>query len=426
MTSSNIFVHKYGGTSVGTTERIGWVAERAAKLFKYFPRQVVVLSAMSGETNRLLSLVDQVYPDAPAYAKDFVVASGEQVSCGLFAAAAAKLGIKARPLLAHQIGMRTDARHGSAKIQSIRTGVFEDLWAEGIIPVVAGFQGQTADNQITTLGRGGSDTTAVAIAAALKAGRCEINTDVDGVFSADPRLVENASRIPLMDYEGCLELAALGGKVLHTRCVELAAKYGVRVHVRDSFKNRGKPLNIQNLEREGTWIMAMNEAEQIEAPVVSAVTSTKDVVKFSISGSELDFATVDSVFTLLGDQGINLDIIVHNTETKTIGGQVGGWLGFSLDAADKKQAEKTVVDFAKQRGFEATMEEGFAKISVVGLGMRSASGVAAKTFSILSKASIPVQMISTSEIKISCLVPMADHDRGVKALHTAYFDSVSS
>jgi len=380
MHSSEVFVHKYGGTSVGTAERIGWVAERAARLYEHFPRQVIVLSAMSGETNRLLALVDKVNGVAPAYARDFVVAAGEQVSCGLFAAAAAKIGFKAQPLLAHQVGMRTDGRHGAAKIQSIKTDVFETLWAKGIVPVVAGFQGQSADNQITTLGRGGSDTTAVAIAAALEAGRCEINTDVNGVFSADPRIVKGASRIPLMDYEACLELAALGGKVLHTRCVELAAKYGIRIHVRESFKNKDQPIDIQNLAKEGTWIMALDETKQIEAPVVSAVTSTRDVAKFSISGQGLDFSVVDSVFRLLGDRS-----------------------------------------FAKEKNFQIAMQDGFAKLSVVGLGMRSSSGVAAKTFTTLGEAGVAVQMISTSEIKISCLVPSADHDKGLQALHKAYF-----
>ena len=419
----SIFVHKYGGTSVGTTERIVKVAERAKKLFEHYPKQVVVLSAMSGETNRLLALVDTVNQDSPAHARDFVVASGEQVSCGLFAAAMTGLGVKARPLLAHQIGMRTDGKHGAAKIQSIKTEVFEDLWEQGIIPVVAGFQGQTEDNQITTLGRGGSDTTAVAIAAALGSDKCEINTDVDGVFSADPRIVKDASRIPLMDYEACLELAALGGKVLHTRCVELAAKYGIRLHVRESFKAHEELFDLERLDSEGTWIMAMDKKQQIEAPVVSAVTSTKGVAKFSVSGSGLDFKVVDSIFSLLGQKGVNLDIIVHNLVEKGEGETSTGWLGFSLAESDVAIAEEALSGFNKEHGYKMAAQNGFAKISVVGLGMRSASGVAAKTFATLSGAKIPVQMISTSEIKISCLVPISDHDKGVQALHSAYFSS---
>lgn len=419
-----LIVKKYGGTSVGSIERIESLADRLTREIKLGQKPVVVVSAMSGETNRLIALAEKIDPDYRGSAYDMLIASGEQVSISLLAIALQKRGIKAQPLLAYQLGIRTDSTFAKARIQSIDTDPIFNIVASGAVPVVAGFQGVDEDDNITTLGRGGSDTTAVALAAAIQ-GRakcdCEIYTDVPAVFTADPRLVDKAREIPYLSCEEMMEMAALGSKVLHIRCVEIAAKYHVKVHLRSTFE-----------EREGTWILPDTQDQaagqlnrqsrvkgsgkmniQIEQPVVSAVTHDANTAVFKLFPVPSGPDFLARLFDTLAKKGVVVDII---TQSETSEGQR---LAFSVTKEDiplSRQALKDFVDKAEQ----VTLIENMAKLSVVGVGMRNHPGVAARFFAVLAKTGVPIHLVTTSEIKISAVIDQAKLKEAAQALHTEF------
>ena len=413
--SSHVIVKKYGGTSVGSIERIESLADRLDREIKSGQKPVVVVSAMSGETNRLIALAEKIDPDYRGSAYDMLIASGEQVSISLLAIALQKRGIKAQPLLAYQLGIRTDSMAAKARIQSIDVEPLLDLVKKGIVPVVAGFQGVDADDNITTLGRGGSDTTAVALAAAIAAQSssgsqdCEIYTDVPAVFTADPRLVSKAKEIPFLSCEEMMEMAALGSKVLHIRCVEIAAKYNVKIHLRSTFE-----------EREGTWILpegadAMNGKVgiQIEQPVVSAITHDANTAVFSLFPVPRGPDFLARLFDNLAKRGVVVDII---TQSETAEGQR---LAFSVTKEDiplSKQALKDFITDPKQ----ISLIENMAKISIVGVGMRNHPGVAARFFGVLAKKNVQIQIVTTSEIKVSAVIDAALLKEAAEALHTEF------
>lgn len=406
-------VQKYGGTSVGSVDRIKHVARRVAQQYRDgWTRIAIVVSAMTGETNRLVALVNDVNPKAPAKAYDMAVASGEQVSVALMAAALSAEGIMAEPFLSHQLGIVTDSFHSKARIKTIDSQKINDCWDRGVIPVVAGFQGVTESMEITTLGRGGSDTSAVALAIAVGAGFCEINTDVDGVYSCDPRVVPEARLIEDMDFEVALEMASLGSKVLHPRCVELGAKFQMPIVVRNTFTPD---------DHRRTRVMNLASLTNLEAPTVSGVTLDRDVAKITLIGLPYDTSIVSGLFGAIAEMGVNVDIIVHNLPEP--GGKTMH-LGFTTSRGESEQAIKAAKSFlTKSKGSDqlnVTVDTSVAKVSVVGVGMRSHAGVAATTFAALQKAGIDIRMISTSEIKISCVVDQARADEACRVLHTAF------
>lgn len=405
-------VQKYGGTSVGSLERIQNVAKRVARQHQQGLRRVaIVVSAMSGETNRLVDLVSGINPHSSLRNYDMAVAAGEQVAVALMAAALEKEGLSAFGFLAYQLGIFTDSLHSKARIKAIDCRRLHECWDKDIIPVVAGFQGVTENMEITTLGRGGSDTSAVALAVALEAGFCEINTDVDGVYTADPRIVPEARLVEEMDFEVALEMASLGSKVLHSRCVELGAKYQMPIVVRNTFKPD---------EQQRTKIMSFSPQRKLEAPVVSGVTLDRNVVRLSLTHLPSKTGTIAALFEKIAASGVNVDIIVHNRQEQS--GSVR--LGFTIGAADLTRTQDMLNRWARDLSPEisCTAERGLSKVSVVGLGMQSHPGVASRVFSVLESEGIVIHMISTSEIKISCVVSEQDGENAARILHRAFIE----
>ncbi len=403
-------VQKYGGTSVGTLERIDSVAQRvAAQYAEGFKKIAIVVSAMSGETNRLVDMMNGINPRSSLRNYDMAVAAGEQVSVALMAAALEKHGVPARGFLGYQLGIVTDSFHSKARIESIDCSKLYAAWDRGEIPVVAGFQGMTGDLEITTLGRGGSDTSAVALAVALDASFCEINTDVDGVFTADPRVVPDARLAQEMDFEVALEMASLGSKVLHSRCVELGAKYSMPIVVRNTFKPNDHPR---------TLIMNFSPDRKLEAPIVSGVTLDKNVVRVSLHNLPARGGIIGSAFEVIAANGINVDIIVHNRSSDSDTMRVG----FTIGATDLMRTKDILEKWTLERklGAYIEVEGGLSKVSVVGLGMQSHPGVASRVFSCLEDAGIALHMISTSEIKISCVITDKEGELAAKALHKEF------
>ena len=415
---NNIVVQKYGGTSVGSVEKIKKIATRIKGHKELGKKVAVVVSAMSGETNRLVALVNEANPEAPSRSYDMAVAAGEQVSVALMAAALEAEGVKGVGLLAYQLGIYTDGFHSKARIESIDCAKIHEIWESGGVPVIAGFQGVTREGELTTLGRGGSDTSAVALACALNAELCEINTDVDGVYTSDPRVVKHAQRIQTMDFEVALEMASLGSKVLHNRCVELAAKHGMPLVVRSTFKED---------EGIGTKIMRFNEKEKLEAPVVSGVTIDRNVVRLSVEGLPEKSQLISNIFGSISECGVNVDVIVHNQShvPKLVNRKGTMTVGFTVGEIDSGKAVKTVEKLITDEnllGARVSTESGLAKVSVVGLGMISHPGVASKVFAALAAKSIEIKMISTSEIKISCVISRAQADEAANCLHDIFID----
>lgn len=398
-----LIVQKYGGTSVGTIERIKNVARRVIRTKEEGHDVVVIVSAMAGETDRLINLAYQISssPDEREY--DVLISTGEQVSVALLSMAIQSMGYKARSYLAYQVKIITDSAFSKARIQRIDSDrIFEDL-KNGYIVVIAGFQGIDENGNITTLGRGGSDTTAVAIAASLKADICEIYTDVDGVYTTDPNICPNARKLDVITYDEMLEMASLGAKVLQTRSVEFAKKYNVPIHVRSSFN-----------ESKGT--MVIKEEESMEAPVVSGVTYSKNEAKITIVRVPDRPGIAAKIFTPLADANIVVDMIVQNVSAD-------GYtdLTFTVPKADFKKAMKIIETVKDEIKAAAVLgDENIAKVSIVGVGMRSHSGVAAKMFSTLAKENINILMISTSEIKISCVIEPKYTELAVRVLHDAF------
>jgi aspartate kinase len=398
-----LVVQKYGGTSMGSVERIRNVAKRVAKTYDAGNDMVVVVSAMSGETNKLVALANEVceFPDSREY--DVLVAAGEQVSIALLAMCLKSMGYKAKSYLGFQIPVVTDSAFSKARIEEIPDNKVRADLKEGTIIIVAGFQGVDQDGNITTLGRGGSDTSAVAMAAALKADVCEIFTDVDGVYTTDPNICKDAKKIERISYEEMLELASLGAKVLQIRSVEFAKKYNVDVHVRSSFN-----------ENLGT--MVTKEDKDMEAVLVSGIAYAKDEVKIAVMQVPDKPGIAAKILSPLSDANISVDMIVQNVSE-------AGFTDFTFTVpmADFKKALAITKETAEAiSAKEVLSDENISKVSIVGLGMRSHAGVATKMFQTLAAEGINIQMISTSEIKISVVVDAKYTELAVRVLHAAF------
>jgi len=398
-----LVVQKYGGTSVGSVERIRNVANRIAKTFDTGNEVVVIVSAMSGETNRLVALAAEVTETPSEREYDVLVSTGEQVTIALLSMCLQSMGYNARSYLGSQIPMLTDKVHAKARIKRIGDeNIREDL-ENGTIVIVAGFQGTDGEGNITTLGRGGSDTSAVAVAAAMKADVCEIYTDVDGVYTTDPRMVPEARKIEKISYDEMLEMASLGAKVLQIRSVEFAKKYNVVIHVRSSFH-----------DKPGTLVM--KEDQDMETVLVSGVAYNKDEAKISIFGVPDQPGISAQIFTPLSDNDITVDMIIQN-----ISHQGATDLTFTVPKGDCKKAVgiiEKVADKIKARGVSSDLD--ISKVSIIGVGMRSHAGVASTMFEALSQEGINIQMISTSEIKVSCIVDAKYTELAVRVLHKAF------
>jgi len=401
-----LIVQKYGGTSVGSIDRMKNVAARCLATARQGHQVAVVVSAMSGETNRLLELTRQLQDDPNDREVDVIVSTGEQVSVGLVALAIRAAGGKARSFLGHQCKIVTDSAFSRARIVSIESQPIKDALAAGEIAVIAGFQGVDEHGNITTLGRGGSDTTGVAIAAALKADVCEIYTDVDGVYTTDPNVVPTARKIDRISYEEMLELASLGAKVLQIRSVELGMKYGVPIHVRSSFS-----------DAQGTWVVPEDTA--MENVVVSGVTVAKDEAKITCEDLPDTSGVAGKLFAPLADANISVDMIVQN---QAYDGTTD--LTFTVPRGDRKRAveilKDKVPDLVGTSAERIKFDDDIAKVSVVGVGMRSHAGVAKKMFQLLAGENINIQLISTSEIKISCVIARKYAELAVRVLHEGF------
>ena len=398
-----IIVQKFGGTSVGTAARIRRVSRRIAATVKQGHQVVAVVSAMGHTTDRLIALAQSINPEPAARELDMLVANGETITAPLVAMCLQGMGIPAISLSGLQAGVRTSAQHSRARIQDIKPDRILEILGEGKVAVVAGFQGVTAEFEVTTLGRGGSDTTAVALAAALKAGSCEIYTDVDGIFTADPRLVKTARKLSHIQYDEMLELADVGARVMHPRAVEIGELYAVPIHVRSSFH-----------EGVGTMIVAHVPMEDRQR--VRGIAEESNVAKITVVGVPDRPGIAAAIFEPLGAAGISVDVIVQN-----IGRSRRTDLTFSVAQSDLKAAEKLVKAAAKSIGATKVVSTGgIAKLSIVGTGMLGTPGIAGRMFRALADAGINIEMISTSEIRITCMVARDQVEKGVRILHKTF------
>lgn len=412
-----LVVQKYGGSSVADAASVRRVALRIVDTVRKGDQVVVVVSAMGDSTDDLIDLAKQVSPDPPARELDMLLTAGERISMAVLAMAIADLGYQARSYTGSQAGLITDGSHGAAKIIDVTPGRITGALADGAIPIVAGFQGVSQDTKdVTTLGRGGSDTTAVALAAALGADACEIYTDVDGVFSADPRIVPKARHVPTMTYEEMLELAAHGAKVLHLRCVEYARRSDIPLRVRSSFTSSTGTVVTSNSNYDRLTALAGAEGVAVEQPIISGVAHDVSEAKITITGVPDEPGRAASVFESLADAGVNLDMIVQNVSAD---GQTD--ITFTLPMADGNRAMAALEASGEQIGFDALIyDDAVAKVSLVGAAMRSHPGVSATCFRALADAGVNVEMISTSEIRISVVTRLEDATRAVQAIHTAF------
>jgi aspartate kinase len=402
----SLIVQKFGGTSVGDVERIRAVARRVVATQAEGHKVAVIVSAMAGETNALVALAREVgggAPDPREY--DALISIGESKTIALLAMAIQRLGARARSFTGAQMGMLTDTAHTRARIQSIATERIRRVLDEGAVAVLAGFQGIDEEGNVTTLGRGGSDTSAVAVAAALEADVCEIYTDVDGVFTTDPNLVPRARKLDRISFEEMLEMASLGAKVLQIRSVKFASQYGIPLHVRSSFH-----------EGEGTWVV--REEDVMERLVVSGVTYNRNESKIRVSGVKDVPGVAAKLFGPLSEAGIVVDMIVQNLA------QVGTTdMTFTVPREDGKRALEITREVAPLLGSSRVeADPAIAKISIVGLGMKDHAGVAAKMFAVLAREGINIQLISTSEIKISVVIEEKYTELAVRALHAAFVE----
>jgi aspartate kinase len=419
-----IVVQKYGGSSVADADGIKRVAQRIVATKKAGHDVVVVVSAMGDTTDELIDLADQVSPLPHPRELDMLLTAGERISMALLAMAIGNLGQSARSFTGSQAGVITDASHGRAKIIDVTPGRVQEAIANGDVAIVAGFQGVSQTTKdITTLGRGGSDTTAVALAVALKADVCEIYSDVDGIFTADPRIVPSARQIPRISYEETLEMAANGAKILHLRCVEYARRYDMPIHVRSSFS-----------EKEGTWVVraqdvaiptslvdsdSKNNGEvPVEQAIISGVAHDRSEAKVTVVGVPDKVGEAAAIFGTLAEAEINLDMIVQNvsaTDTNLTD------ISFTLPRTDGQTATDALTRAQGDIGFERLQyNDAIGKVSIIGAGMRSAPGISAKFFAALADAGVNIEMISTSEIRISVVVAEAQVDAAVRAAHEAF------
>lgn len=399
-----LIVQKYGGTSVGSIDRIKAVAERVVRARREGNNVVVVVSAMFGETDKLIGLANQISPNPDEREMDLLLSSGERISSALTAIAISELGFKSISLTGRQVGIITDKAHTKAKIERITAERVKEAIDNGIIPVIAGFQGVTETSEITTLGRGGSDLTAVAVAAALNANLCEIYTDVDGVYTTDPGIVPDARKLDKISYEEMLELASLGAKVLQTRSVEFAKKYDVPVLVRSSFN-----------DNPGTLVM--KEDKEMEQVAVSGVAYDKNQAKITVIAVHDRPGVAAKLFNAIADANIVVDMIVQNVSSDGKATDIS----FTVPKTDSKKAFKITEGIAAELGSKGVyLREDIAKVSIVGVGMRTHSGVAAKMFETLAKHGINIIMISTSEIKVSCIINAKFTELAVRVLHDSF------
>jgi len=415
--SGALIVQKYGGSSVADAAGIKRVAQRIVAARKGGYSVVVVVSAMGDSTDELIDLAQQVSPLPPGRELDMLLTAGERISMALLAMAIGNLGYEGRSFTGSQAGVITDSAHGRARIIDITPGRIRNALVDGAIPIVAGFQGVSQTSKdITTLGRGGSDTTAVALAAALGADVCEIYTDVDGVFTADPRIVSGARRVPRISYEEMLEMAACGAKILHLRCVEYARRYGIPIHVRSSFS-----------QRSGTWVMGALPArgqesaareEEMEQPIISGVAHDRSEAKITVVGVPDKVGEAARIFRALAEAEINIDMIVQNISAAATARTD---ISFTLPRADGQAAMAQLQRLVGEIGFESLLyDDRIGKVSLIGAGMRSHPGVSATFFSALAEAGVNIEMISTSEIRISVIVDENDIDTAVTAAHRAF------
>jgi aspartate kinase len=406
-----LVVQKYGGSSVADADGIKRVAQRIVTTRKAGHSVVVVVSAMGDTTDELLDLAAQVSPLPPGRELDMLLTAGERISMALLAMAIANLGLEARSFTGSQAGVITDSAHGKARIIDVTPGRITGALADGAIPIVAGFQGVSQNSKdVTTLGRGGTDTTAVALAAALEADICEIYTDVDGVFTADPRIVRTARRIPWISYEEMLEMAACGAKILQLRCVEYARRYEMPIHVRSSFSNRtGTTISKPNEE---------TEAAGVEQAIISGVAHDRSEAKITVAGVPDRVGVAAQIFRIVAAAGINIDMIVQNISAATTGRTD---ISFTLPRDDGQAAMAALNGAQPDIGFDTLLyDDRIGKVSLIGAGMRSHPGVSATFFGALADAAVNIEMISTSEIRISVVVDQKDVDVAVTAAHRAF------
>ncbi|MEH6345457.1 MAG: aspartate kinase [Bermanella sp.] len=399
-----LYVHKYGGTSVGTTERIEGVAQKIKKFKDAGHDVVVAVSAMSGETNRLISLAKAISDEPTPREMDVLVSTGEQVTISLLSMALHKIGLPARSYTGSQVRILTDSAHGKARIQDIDTQRIRADLDEGRVVIVAGFQGVDEHGNITTLGRGGSDTTGVALAAALKADECHIYTDVDGVYTTDPRVVDKAKRLDKITFEEMLEMASLGSKVLQIRSVEFAGKYKV-------------PLRVLHSREEGNGTLITTEDDSsVEKPVISGIAFNRDEAKLTVMGVPDIPGVASKILGPVSAANIEVDMIVQNVAADNTTD-----FTFTVHRNDFARAETVLKAVAQELGArEVSTDNKIAKVSIVGVGMRSHAGVASKMFDVLAEENINIQIISTSEIKISVVIAEKYLELAVRALHTAF------
>jgi aspartate kinase len=407
-----LVVQKYGGSSVADAEGIRRVAKRIVATRKAGDQVVVVVSAMGDTTDELIDLANEVSPVPPPRELDMLLTAGERISMAVLAMAIAALGMEAQSFTGSQAGVITDETHGWARIIDVTPGRIQHALDEDAIPIVAGFQGvsKTTKN-ITTLGRGGTDTTAVAIAAALGADVCEIYTDVDGVFTEDPRVVKKARRISRISYEEMLEMAAAGSKVLMPRCVEIARRYRIPIHVRSSFS-----------DKVGTWVNkhATEESEEagMEQAIISGVAHDRSQAKVTVVGVPDKVGEAARLFGIIAEAGINIDMIVQNVSAIATGRTD---ISFTLPGVDVQKALDVLRTAQEKIGFQEVLyDDRIGKVSLIGAGMRSHPGVTAKYFGALAEAGVNIQMISTSEIRISVVVSQGDVDTAVNATHKSF------
>ncbi|MEJ8548405.1 aspartate kinase [Brevibacillus borstelensis] len=403
-----LIVQKYGGTSVGTIERIFRVADRIIEYKEAGYDMVIVVSAMGKSTDVLVDMAKQISPYPSEREMDMLLSTGEQVSIALLSVALHQRGYDAISLTGWQAGVTTESLHSKARITEIKTERIQKELARGRVVIVAGFQGVSAEGEITTLGRGGSDTSAVALAASLNADKCEIFTDVAGVYTADPRVVPSAQKLASISYDEMLELANLGAGVLHPRSVEAAKKYKVRLVVRSSFT-----------AEEGTYVEEVANMET--GRVVSGVAYDEDVAKLTVVGMPARVGTLSRLFNTLADNQVNVDIIIQSSYDAEVTN-----ISFTVAASDLQKARETLSGNQAELGFEKVdYEEGLTKVSIVGAGMVNNPGVAAEMFRVLAEQDITIKMVTTSDIKVSCVIPAELTDLAVRSLHTAYGLDVS-
>ena len=407
-----LIVQKYGGSSVADAEGLKRVAARIVATKKAGNQVVVVVSAMGDTTDELIDLANQVTPFPSGRELDMLLTAGERISMALLAMAISNLGHEARSFTGSQAGVLTTGTHGKARIIDVKPSRISEALGEGAIAIVAGFQGINQDTKdVTTLGRGGSDTTAVALAAALEADVCEIYTDVDGVYSADPRVVSTARKLKTVTYEEMLELAASGAKILHLRCVEYARRYDLPIHVRSSFSNQ-----------EGTWVVKDHpegdSASNMEQAIIAGIAHDKSEAKVTIVGVPDRTGVAARIFQTIADSDINIDMIVQNVSAAATGLTD---ISFTLPKSDGVEATAILNGIKGEIGFASLQyDDQIGKLSLVGAGMRSHPGVTATFFACLSEAGINIEMISTSEIRISIICRVEDIEKGVKAAHSAF------